>query len=248
MPPSANEVFRDFVRFTGDGLPNEPVGHPLPIGDPRSGVHNPKKADIREVFVGADLARDEAEAARDAAVAASADVQGATLYAANLPALLANTAPSYTVGTVFGTRAEGYSFEVVATGGDHVTAGGVQLKAVWRGQSSDLLASGIDTTGAADAAPLLNAYMAARPGLVVTVPPGNYRLDSTVDVPSDTNLDLRNCTFNLSNLATGQPAFRAAGTQDAYVTMSARPVTVRYSPRYPATRPMRAQAEWRAAA
>ncbi len=30
--------------------------------------------------------------------------------------------------------------------------------------------------------------------------------------------------------------------------MSARPVTVRYSPRYPATRPMRAQAEWRAAA
>ena len=35
----------------------------LPIGDPRSGVHNPKKADFREVFTGADLAREEAEAA-----------------------------------------------------------------------------------------------------------------------------------------------------------------------------------------
>ena len=48
MPKTADEVFRDFVRFTGDGLPGEPAGHSLPIGDPGSGVHNPPKAAIRD--------------------------------------------------------------------------------------------------------------------------------------------------------------------------------------------------------
>ena len=48
MPKTANEVFRDYERWTGDGLPNEPVGHPLPSGDPRSGPWNPPKRDIRD--------------------------------------------------------------------------------------------------------------------------------------------------------------------------------------------------------
>lgn len=52
MPKSVNEVFRDFTRWTGDGLPNEPTGHPLPIGDPRSGLWNPPKADIRDALGG----------------------------------------------------------------------------------------------------------------------------------------------------------------------------------------------------
>ena len=39
---------RDFNRYTGDGLPNEPVGHPLPIGDPESGPFIPKKEQLRE--------------------------------------------------------------------------------------------------------------------------------------------------------------------------------------------------------
>jgi hypothetical protein len=45
-------VFREFRRYTGDGLPGAPVNAPLPIGDPQSGVHSPKKADIRQAFVG----------------------------------------------------------------------------------------------------------------------------------------------------------------------------------------------------
>ena len=44
-------VFRDSVRFTGDGLPNEPVSAPLPTGSPRSGVHHPSKAEIRDVLI-----------------------------------------------------------------------------------------------------------------------------------------------------------------------------------------------------
>lgn len=50
MAKTANEVLRDFVRFTGDGLPNDPAGHPLPIGDPSSGVHNPTKKDFRDLL------------------------------------------------------------------------------------------------------------------------------------------------------------------------------------------------------
>lgn len=38
---------REFSRYTGDGKPGAPVNAPLPIGDPQSGVHNPKKANLR---------------------------------------------------------------------------------------------------------------------------------------------------------------------------------------------------------
>lgn len=46
--PNANEVFRDFERFTGDGKPNAPTGALLPVGDPRSGHHNLTKKDLRD--------------------------------------------------------------------------------------------------------------------------------------------------------------------------------------------------------
>lgn len=46
--PVPNEFLRDFVRFTGDGMPGEPVSAPLPVGDPKSGVWNPSKKDFRD--------------------------------------------------------------------------------------------------------------------------------------------------------------------------------------------------------
>ncbi len=46
-----NRVFRNFKRYTGDGLPNPPLNAPLPIGDPQSGVHNPNKAELREALL-----------------------------------------------------------------------------------------------------------------------------------------------------------------------------------------------------
>lgn len=78
MPTTADRVLRDFVRYTGDGLPNEPTGAPLPIGDPASGVHNPSKADLREavdsVTGSADAALAAAGSANSAAAAANAVV------------------------------------------------------------------------------------------------------------------------------------------------------------------------------
>lgn len=130
MPKSANEVWRDFVRFTGDGLPNEPVGHGLPTGDPSSGEHSPKKWEIRDWAGGMQISLDRAEDAADLAMQAALDVQGASLYAANVASLLANTATSFPTGTIFATREEGYSFRVAApsaTDHDAVTAGGVKL-------------------------------------------------------------------------------------------------------------------------
>ncbi|GEM_PF-2616825 len=45
-------VLRSFQRYTGDGLPNPPVGHPLSSGgDPRSGIHHLDKADLRDLLV-----------------------------------------------------------------------------------------------------------------------------------------------------------------------------------------------------
>jgi hypothetical protein len=72
-------TFREFRRYTGDGLPGAPTNAPLPVGDPQSGVHSPKKADIRQTFVGladrletglgtVEAAIPAIEAARDAAV------------------------------------------------------------------------------------------------------------------------------------------------------------------------------------
>ena len=80
MPKTVNEVFRDFTRWTGDGLPNEPVGHPLPIGDPRSGIHHPPKADMREALGGVFDAAADAEAARDAAETYAGAATGTPQY------------------------------------------------------------------------------------------------------------------------------------------------------------------------
>ena len=131
MPPiNVDAMFRDFQRYTGDGLPNAPAGHPLPIGDPTSGVYNPTKRDLRELGHASLDAAVQAQEAAEAATAAMADVQGATMYAADLPALLANPATGIAPGAVFATRLEGFAFEVPAdpAPSDLTTAGGMRLR------------------------------------------------------------------------------------------------------------------------
>jgi lysophospholipase L1-like esterase len=48
MADDINKFMRDFNRYTGDGLPNEPVGAPLPVGSAKSGVFVPTKRDLRD--------------------------------------------------------------------------------------------------------------------------------------------------------------------------------------------------------
>lgn len=48
---TVDRVLREFKRYTGDGLPDEPAGAPLPIGDPGSGPHSPKKSELRAALL-----------------------------------------------------------------------------------------------------------------------------------------------------------------------------------------------------
>lgn len=47
---TVNRIFREFKRYTGDGLPGEPTGAPLPVGDPQSGPYSAKKSELRSAF------------------------------------------------------------------------------------------------------------------------------------------------------------------------------------------------------
>ncbi len=72
---TVNRVYREFKRYTGDGLPGEPTGAPLPGGDPSSGVHSPKKVELRtafgEVLTAANDNAEAAEAAAEIAIGAA---------------------------------------------------------------------------------------------------------------------------------------------------------------------------------
>lgn len=78
-------VYREFRRYTGDGLPAEPLNAILPIGDPQSGPHSPKKSEIRAAHIAvleavaeiAELAEQEADRAEEAA---SLAISAATLF------------------------------------------------------------------------------------------------------------------------------------------------------------------------
>ncbi|GLO78484.1 tail fiber domain-containing protein [Sulfitobacter pontiacus] len=63
-----NTAMRDFQRYSGDGLPNEPAGRPLPVGDPASGQFNPPKKQVRDAFLAiAETADELTEAVQGAA-------------------------------------------------------------------------------------------------------------------------------------------------------------------------------------
>jgi len=134
-----NRVYREFKRYTGDGLPGEPTGAPLPVGDPQSGPHSPKKSEIRGALIefAADVEED-AERAEDAADRAEIAAGTAVAAGARFPtvdAMLADTGMAYSGGTLEVAagdivKAQGFRYEVAADAApdeDLNTAGGVAL-------------------------------------------------------------------------------------------------------------------------
>jgi hypothetical protein len=81
LQDTLDRAFREFKRYTGDGLAGEPANAPLPVGDPSSGVHNPKKSEIRaaltEIVEVVSVPTDAAEAAADRAEAAAVIAEAA---------------------------------------------------------------------------------------------------------------------------------------------------------------------------
>lgn len=124
MPETVQDVvnreLRENKRYTGDGLPNEPVGAPLPVGDPQSGVHNPKKVNLRKALLApvesaasdADRAKDEAdraevEAAKAEQAAESAEDDAAIANHAKNAAIAASEASGDVL--FFDTYADAYA-------------------------------------------------------------------------------------------------------------------------------------------
>lgn len=215
MPRLVDKLIRDHVRYTGDGLPNEPANAPLPIGDPSSGVHNPTKRDIREAIGDAEGDRIAAEAAAALAAQAMTDVQGATMFAASRDALIANTASNIPAGAVFATRAEGFAFEVVTTGEDATTAGGVKLRVLEVDGKRDVKAFGAKGDGATDDSAAFQAAVNAVGNGTLLVPPGVYRIheiictQGTMILCSDANGEV---SANANGTGAGRVKFVYNGT------------------------------------
>lgn len=74
--PSVDETWREFRRYTGDGLPGEPINAARPIGDPQSGPHHPTKRMIRDTLRPLEQALPAVEAVRDEIDAIRDDVLG----------------------------------------------------------------------------------------------------------------------------------------------------------------------------
>lgn len=121
---------REFKRYTGDGLPNEPVNAPLPVGDPQSGTYNPRKVALRNSMkatlegagaeVGrakdeADRAEDEASRSHDEADRAQAEANNAlsSKTQAELAAISAG-APLFTAAPDLSTAPSPYLLQVEA--------------------------------------------------------------------------------------------------------------------------------------
>ena len=218
MPRLVDKLIRDHVRYTGDGLPNEPANAPLPIGDPSSGVHNPTKRDIREAIGDVEADRILTEAAAALAVQAMTDVQGATMFAASRDALLANTASNIPAGAVFATRAEGFAYEVVTTGEDATTAGGVKLRVLEVDGKRDVRAFGAKGDGSTDDSVSFQAAVNAVGNGTLLVPPGVYRIheilctQGTMILCSDANGEV---SANANGTAAGRVKFVYNGTGGA---------------------------------
>lgn len=114
MVEAVDVHLRDFIRYTGDGLPNAPIGAPLPVGDPASGIYNPKKSDLRAAMNGAAAAADAAAALADAR--ADAAELYAPAYFNDVTAMIA--APSLPVGTTRVNTRDGFAYDVVGADPD----------------------------------------------------------------------------------------------------------------------------------
>lgn len=202
MVEQVDKALRDFVRYTGDGLPNEPVGHPLPVGDPASGPHQPRRKELRDALnatVGEAIAAIEgdAAAASASAIAAADSATQAALYdgpwldsAADIPTdtsltYAPGTASSVVAGDYVRTRAEGFAYEVAdsAVVDHHVeTAGGVKLYVLPVADGYDVRAFGAACDGVTDdAAPLQIALsLGAATGRNIFLPSGSLAINSAV--------------------------------------------------------------------
>jgi hypothetical protein len=91
---SVNRTWREFRRYTGDGLPSAPASAPLPVGDPSSGSHNPAKSEIRAAFAEVETEINAGIASVDAAAATAVASASSAVSSASSAAASASDAAS----------------------------------------------------------------------------------------------------------------------------------------------------------
>lgn len=199
-----NRIYREFRRYTGDGLPGEPVGAPLPVGDPRSGVYSPDKAELRAALLtilgGIDTAASSAIAAQLAAESAA----GANLAYADsrLAATSVNFPPGVNYVRTAGFAAPGDGGGAIykrvgsepAHPGKFQSGNGVWFEIAEAVLNVRMLGAKSDGTDAAGAFANALAAAVALGQNIVVVPPGTFDLASRLDMT----------TANLTLLGAGE--------------------------------------------
>lgn len=176
MNDVVNRALRDHVRYTGDGLPNEPTGAPLPVGDPASGVFVPQKADLREAMT---ETIEVSGAARDATLAAAA------FRRATLAALLATPASEVPEGARVEVPGVGV-YERAPDGTPVVNgyplqgAGAVRWFVIPENGAMSFAAWG--PVSGADVSAQLQSMLNQKRSM--NLPDGDFRIDSTVVWPT----------------------------------------------------------------
>jgi len=225
-----NRIFREFNRYTGDGLPGAPSNAPLPIGDPQSGVYHPRKAELRGVLSsilidGAAIRQEveeavrEAEAARDVAVSAA----GTNLvnFASRDSAAEANIPPMISYVLTAGYAAPGDDgrafYRKVDTEPTHdgkfQSADGAWWELTEMVVTPAMLGAAGD--GATNDAAAIQAAIGALPkGGILDGHGKTYRVDTSLTLKGD--IALQNITFDYSNAPnTTAPLLVAMGSMGA---------------------------------
>lgn len=209
MIDRAMKDFRDFVRYAGDGLPEEPIGAPLPVGDPESGVYNPKKKDLRDLAVGV-------ASAVDAAAGYAASASGTPLFVTRESALTASM-PAWAQQIIV----DGLTFARDPSGTALTTAGGAKWSPVGipTPQHFGDTATAVGFTSAIQA---MMAWLATRPvPRACTIPAGFYQLNAQITVPDQTTVFGQGCIIDMSACAAQTSAFFAGNSEGARYPLTA---------------------------
>lgn len=212
----ADLLLREHRRFTGDGLPGEPLNAPLPYGDPRSGTHCPPIKAWRDLY---NAAAEYTLSAWEAADIAEGFAE-AIVTSSNVPIFSSRTfATGITVNPSINTiRVNGYASAsdggaamYQRRGSEPAHPGKFQDAAgawweITRPMSAMQFGFGIDADNDA-AFGRVNAYLVARGGRLL-VPEGDFTFTA--------NITITGASFwGLYGAGIGRTIFRRGGTAGA---------------------------------
>lgn len=220
MPSEIDRALRDFTRYTGDGLPNEPLNAPLPVGDPTSGVFNIEKSALRAAF------NAELVAIADARTIAEGSISQTNSILAQVTALNAQaqaaaaTAEAVSAGQDVATRAIAEAMDQGTTPYDTLVIGGNIADGDGGGFRANLVTDEADLVTGVDPVPsasvTLMLPMHGRDGLQEyrDVSPYDHAVTLVGDTHADAGQSIAGCLMSyFDGAADGLSVAQADGFQ-----------------------------------